>query len=39
MDIDCLVGTAFDFIHDEDLSFENSQLTFTISNEILKKIN
>ena len=37
MDIDCLVGTAFDFIHDEDLSFENSQLTFTISNEILKK--
>lgn len=37
MDIDCLVGTAFDFIHDEDLSFENSQLTFIISNEILKK--
>lgn len=36
-DIDCLVGTAFDFVHEEDLTFENSRLTFEISDEILEK--
>ncbi len=36
-DIDCLVGTPFDFVHEAELSFENSQLTFAISNEILEE--
>lgn len=37
LDIDCLVGTPFSFVHSEDLSFESSRLTFTVSNEILQK--
>ncbi len=37
LNINCLVGTAFDFIHDEELTFEKSQLTFKISDEILEK--
>lgn len=37
LDIDCLVGTPFDFIHDEELDFESSNLSFKISEELLKK--
>ena len=37
LDIDCIVGTPFDFIHEDDLYFEESELTFTISDEILAK--
>ncbi len=37
LDLDCLVGTAFDFVHDESLDFESSTLSFTISEEILQK--
>ena len=35
LDIECLVGTAFEFVHEDDLSFESGQLTFEISQEIL----
>ena len=35
LDIECLVGTPFDFVHDEELSFESGKLTFEISDNIL----
>lgn len=37
LDIDCLVGTAFDFVHDDELIFDSSKLTFKISDELLSK--
>lgn len=36
-EIDSLVGTPFDIVHDGDLAFESSRVTFTISDEILAK--
>ncbi len=35
--IDSLVGTPFDIVHDESLTFEKSCVTFAISDEILAK--
>lgn len=37
-EIDSLVGTPFDIVHEDDLTFEKSCVTFTISDEILAKI-
>jgi len=36
LDINCLVGTAFDFMHKEELKFDSSTLTFLVSDDILK---
>ncbi len=36
-EIDSLVGTPFDIVHEDDLTFEKSCVTFTISDEILAK--
>ena len=35
LDIDCLVGTPYDFAHDEELNFESAEITFTLSEEVL----
>lgn len=35
-DIHCLVGHPFEFVHDENLNFESSKLTFKISDNALK---
>lgn len=35
-DIDAVVGTPFEFEHDDKLSFDDSTLTFYVNNEILK---
>ena len=37
LDLECLVGTAYDFVHDEDLKFDSGKLTFEISDETLEK--
>ena len=37
LDIDALVGTPFEFVHDDTMSFSESRLSFSISNDILKK--
>ena len=37
LDIECLVGTAFEFVHEDDLQFEKGVLSFKISDEVLKK--
>lgn len=37
IDINCIVGTPFEFIHDDEMTFESSVLTFEISDEILAK--
>ncbi|HHV09437.1 MAG TPA: InlB B-repeat-containing protein [Clostridiales bacterium] len=34
-DMDFIVGSVFDFVHDDELTFESSTLTFTISDAIL----
>ncbi|MDD4295468.1 MAG: cellulose binding domain-containing protein [Ruminiclostridium sp.] len=39
LDIDCLVGTAYDFVHREELAFENSELTFSLSDAVLQANN
>ena len=36
LDINCLVGTAYDFIHDEDFVFESGKLSFVIDDDILQ---
>ena len=36
LEIDCLVGTAFDFVHEEELDFESGELSFAISDTVLK---
>ena len=35
--INCLVGTPFEFLHDDDFTFESGTLNFQISKEILAK--
>lgn len=35
LDIDCLVGTAFDFVHEKELDFESGELSFSISSTVL----
>lgn len=37
LDIECLVGSAYDFIHDDSLNFDYSKLTFTISEALLEQ--
>ena len=39
LDIDCLVGTPFDFVHEEEIQFESSNLTFKISDSVLHNNN
>ena len=37
LEIDALVGTPFDFVHDEDMTFSSSKLTFSLSDEVLSE--
>lgn len=37
LDITALVGTAYDFVHEDELDFESGKLTFTISDDILEQ--
>lgn len=36
-DIPCIVGSPYEFIHDEDLTFDSCTLTFTLSDEVLSQ--
>ena len=36
-DIPCIVGSPYEFTHNEDLSFEQCTLTFTLSDEVLSE--
>ena len=36
-ELGCVIGTAFEFLHDDSLSFEKSTLSFGIGNEAIKK--
>ena len=37
LDIESLVGTAFEFVHEDDLTFEKGTLTFEISDKVLEE--
>lgn len=37
LDIESLVGTAFEFVHEDELTFQSGTLTFEISEEVLEE--
>ncbi len=39
LEINSLVGTPFDLVHDDNMTFESSEISFQISDEILKTIS
>ena len=38
-DISCIIGSPYEFIHDDEFSFEKCTLTFTLSEEVLSENN